>query len=155
MTGRARVAVAALAAMCLISACDSPTGPGTSVVDQYRADGMVFTASAVGAGGGKVQVSVTVTNETDFRAQTGILGGNCMLRARFYKSRDGDLEWSAWDHIEGCQEPLRIFDLEGGDSETVSEFVTVHIDKGEHFATVTIEHGGQLVELAAGTFTLR
>ena len=114
-------------AICLlaltVSACDSPTsptGPSTQVVDEYRADNIVFTASARASADGEVEVTLTAMNETDFNAQAGILGGNCMLRPRLYTERGGQLLLSAFDLFDACQEPLRLFQLGGGDEESIS-----------------------------------
>jgi hypothetical protein len=110
--------------------CDSPTeptGPGTEVVDEFRSAGVLFTATAEPVGRDGVEVILTAANETDFDAQTSILGGNCMLRPRLYGSRGGPLVWSAFDLHDACQEPLRIFQLGGGDEESVTQTLEVDV----------------------------
>ena len=87
-------------ALLATAACESPTaptGPQTELVDEYRADGILMTASVRFLGDHEVEVTLTVMNETDFDAQTGILGGNCMFRPRVYSERGGPLIWSAFD----------------------------------------------------------
>ena len=144
-------------ALLATAACDSPTaptGPQTELVDEYRADGILMTASVRLLGDDEIEVTLTVMNETDFDAQTGILGGNCMFRPRIYGERGGHLVWSAFDLFDACQEPLRIFQLGGGDEESVSRDFGVDADAGDYFVTLTIEHL-ELVELAAGQISLR
>ncbi|MCH2469643.1 MAG: hypothetical protein MK486_06485 [Gemmatimonadetes bacterium] len=144
-------------ALLATAACESPTaptGPQTELVDEYRADGILMTASVRFLGDHEVEVTLTVMNETDFDAQTGILGGNCMFRPRVYSERGGPLIWSAFDLFQGCQRPLRIFQLGGGAEELVSQDFAIDADDGDYFVTLTIEHLG-LVELAAGEITLR
>lgn len=139
------------------SACDSPTdptGPDTQVVDEYRADNVLFTAGARALGGGDVRVTLTVMNETDFDTQTGILGGNCMLRPRVYAERGGQLLWSAFDLFDACEEPLRLFQLGGGDEESISADFEIDLEHGLYFVTLSIDHVGQMVELAAGEVSL-
>jgi len=121
-------------------------------VNEFRADGFRFTASSRQVVGNSIEVTLTVTNETDARGQTSILGGNCMLRPRIYTKRGGSLLWSHWNSVAtACQEPLRVFDLEGGATESVVQAFSVVLRNGANFMTVTIEHGGEQVELAAGT----
>ena len=144
-------------ALLATAACDSPTaptGPQTELVDEYRADGILMTASVRLLGDDEIEVTLTVMNETDFDAQVGILGGNCMFRPRVYSERGGRLVWSAFDLFDACQEPLRIFQLGGGDEESVSREFEVDADDGDYFVTLTIEHLA-LVELAAGDISLR
>jgi len=149
--------LSAAAVLLAVTACDSPTaptGPQTEVVDEYRADGLLMTASVRLRHDDEIEVTLTVMNETDFDAQTGILGGNCMFRPRVYTERGGRLVWSAFDLFDACQEPLRIFQLGGGDEESVSREFEVDADAGDYFVTLTIEHLA-LVELAAGEISLR
>jgi len=150
---RLTLCILALAAV----ACDSPTepaGPRTQVVDEYRADNVLFTASARALGDGDVEVTLTAMNETDFSAQTGILGGNCMLRPRVYAKRGGQLLWSAFDLFDACQEPLRVFQLGGGDEESISADFEMDLEDGLYFVTLSIDHVGELVELAAGEVSI-
>lgn len=138
----------------LATACASPTGvtgPDTQVRDEYRVGAVLFTATARRVVGSSMEVTLTATNETDAPAQVSILGGNCMLRPRVYSKRGGKLLWSYWDLPVDCQEPLRVFDLEGGESESVTQAFSVYFETGDNFITATIEAGGGLVELAAGT----
>ena len=149
--------MSAAAVLLAVTACDSPTaptGPQTEVVDEYRADGILMTASVRLREDDEIEVTLTVMNETDFDAQTGILGGNCMFRPRVYTERGGRLVWSAFDLFDACQEPLRIFQLGGGDEESVSREFEIDADDGDYFVTLTIEHLA-LVELAAGEISLR
>ena len=143
-------------ALLATTACDSPTaptGPQTDVVNEYRADGILMTAGVRVLSGDEIEVTLTAMNETDFDAQTGILGGNCMFRPRVYTERDGRLLWSAFDLFDACQEPLRLFQLGGGDQESVSRAFEIDTDAGDYFVTLTIEHV-TLVELAAGEISL-
>lgn len=138
-------------------ACDSPTaatGPDTQVVDEYRVGGIVFTAWSRALQGDTLEVTLTARNETDVRAQAGILGGTCMLRPRLYTQRNGSLAWSAFDLFNACPEPLRVYDLEGGAQEVDTALYSVDASAGTYFVTVTIDHAATLVELAAGTVTL-
>ena len=123
-------------------------------MDEYRANGILMTASVRVLGGAEIELTLTAMNETDFDAETGILGGNCMFRPCVYTERDGRLVWSAFDLFDACQEPLRVFQLGGGDEESVSRDFEIDIDDGEYFVTLTIEHQ-RLVELAAGEISLR
>ena len=124
------------------------------MVDDFRADGIVMTAAARVLEAGRIEVTLTATNETDSAAQTSILGGNCMLRPRVYTERDGRLVWSAFDLYNACQEPGRLFELAAGEEESVSREFIVGVPTGDYFVTLTIEHLG-LVELAAGVVSLR
>jgi hypothetical protein len=144
----------ALLAGIAAAACDSLTGPETEVINAYRANGIALTASVRILTEGRLEVTLTATNETDFRAQLGILGGNCMFRPRVYANRDGRLLWSAFDLFDACQEPIRLFDLEGGASESESRTLDADVSGGDRFVTLTIEHL-ELVELAAGTVAFR
>ena len=140
------------------AACDSPTapsGPNTEVVDWFRSNNVLFTASSRRLVDDVMEVGLTVMNETDFDTQTGILGGNCMLRPRIYTERGGRLVWSAFDLYDACQEPLRVFQLGGGDEESISQDFDVDVEDGEYFVTLTIDHAGELIELAAGSVSLR
>lgn len=151
------VHVLACAAVILPAACTSPTtpsGPQTEVVDQYRANGILMTAAVRGLAGKQLEVTLTAMNETDFDAQTSILGGNCMFRPRVYSERGGRLVWSAFDFFDSCQEPLRTFQLGGGDEESVSQEFRVDADDGDYFVTLTIVHTTP-VELTAGEVSLR
>jgi len=123
-------------------------------VDEYRANGILMTASVRVLGGDEIELTLTAMNETDFDAETGILGGNCMFRPRVYAERNGRLLWSAFDLFDACEEPLRVFQLGGGDEESVSRDFEIDIDDGEYFVTLTIEHL-VLIELAAGDISLR
>jgi len=123
-------------------------------VDEYRANGIVMTASVRVLGDDEIELTLTAMNETDFDAETGILGGNCMFRPRVYTERNGGLLWSAFDLFDACQEPLRVFQLGGGDEESVSRDFEIDIDDGEYFVTLSIEHL-VLIELAAGDISLR
>jgi len=147
---------AALALLTTLS-CDSPTaptGPQTDLVDEYRTAGILMTATVRALGGGEIEVTLTAMNETDFDAQAGILGGNCMFRPRLYAGRDGQLLWSAFDLFDACQKPLQVFQLGGGDQESVARDFSIDLDDGDYFVTLTIQHQG-LVELAAGEISLR
>jgi hypothetical protein len=147
-----------LSSACLLTGCGSPTepsGPATEVVDQYRSESVLFTARARSEGDDRVEVTLTAMNETDFPTQVGILGGNCMLRPRLYTERGGRLVWSAFDLFDACPDPLRLYDLEGGASESDSRSFDVDVEDGDYFATVTIEAGAALVELAAGVVAIR
>jgi hypothetical protein len=140
-----------------LGACDSPTaptGPVTAVVDEYRAAGMLLTASSRALADGRLDVTLTVTNESAVRGQIGILGGNCQFRPRVYSERGGRLRWSAFDLHDACQEPLRLYDLEGGASISESQTFDVDLGDGDYFVTLTIEHL-DLVELAAGAVSFR
>ena len=92
-------------------------------------------------------------NETDVEAQTTILGGNCMFRPRVYTERGERLVWSAFDLFDACQEPGRLFQLGGGDQESISRPFVVDADAGDYFVTLTIVHL-TAVELAAGEVSL-
>jgi hypothetical protein len=154
---RAPLALLAPLALFATLACDSPTaptGPQTDLVDEYRANGILMTASVRALGGDEIELTLTAMNETDFDAETGILGGNCMFRPRVYIERGGRLVWSAFDLFDACQKPLRVFQLGGGDEESVSRDFEIDLDDGEYFVTLTIEHL-ELIELAAGEFLLR
>ena len=88
------------AVVILATACESPTapsGPDTTVVDEFRADGILMTATVRALADNAIEVTLTAMNETDFEAQTSILGGNCMFRPRVYRERGGRLVWSAFD----------------------------------------------------------
>ena len=152
------IGLAVLLGGVLTAACDSPTeptGPSTEVVDEYRADGVLFTAQSRAQGGDTLEVTLTVMNETDFDTQTGILGGNCMLRPRVYRERGGELLWSAFDLHDACQEPLRVYQLGGGDEDSDSESFATGLSGGPFFVTLTIDVIGGLVELAAGQVIFR
>ena len=141
----------------LMAACDSPTapsGPETEVIDEFRADGILMTAAVSSLAGNAIEVTLTAMNETDFEAQTAILGGNCMFRPRVYTERGGRLVWSAFDLFDACQQPALIFQLGGGDEESVSREFVVDADEGDYFVTLTIVHA-TLVELAAGEVSVR
>ncbi|HIF21563.1 MAG TPA: hypothetical protein EYQ27_06540 [Gemmatimonadetes bacterium] len=141
----------------LLFGCDSPTGPmgpATDVLDQFRVEGILMTASVRVLGDDGIEVTLTAMNETDFDAQAGILGGNCMLRPRVYTERGGQLVWSAFDLFDACQEPLRLFQLGGGDEESISRDFEIDVEAGDYFVTLTIEHTS-LVELAAGSISWR
>ena len=149
----ARIACVALA----VGACDSPTeptGPDTTVVDEYRASGIVLSASARAVSREVIEVTLIAMNETDFDAQLGILGGNCMFRPRVYTRRGGALVWSAFDLFDACQEPLRLIQLGGGDEERIERSFDVDAPARDYFVTLTIVHT-DLVELAAGSISLR
>jgi hypothetical protein len=153
-----RVAGVAIGMAALAGACSSPAGPTdplTLVRSQFRADNILFTASATSPGESLLAVNLNAMNETDFEAQTAILGGNCMLRPRIYAELGGDILWSGFDLYSGCQEPLRLIQLGGGDEEDISQTFRVPLDPGEYFVTLTIDHTGQLVELTAGVVALQ
>ena len=143
--------------MVLVAACDSPTtpsGPETEVVDEYRTAGILMTAAVCALAGNAIEVTLTAMNETDFGAQTTILGGNCMFRPRVYTGRGERLVWSAFDLLDACQEPGQPFQLGGGEQESISRQFAVDAGAGDYFVTLTIVHV-TAVELAAGEVSLR
>jgi hypothetical protein len=142
-----------------IAACVSPTGPSgpeTTPRSSYRADGILFTAASrlADTGSRSLEVTLHAMNETDFWAETGILGGPCMLRPRLYRIEDGAVSWSAFDLHDACPEPLRLIRLDGGDEEHIPEAFEAPVPPGAYRVTLTIEHAGQLVELVAGEIVM-
>ena len=156
-TIRPRLSGVFLIALGFVAAgCGSPTapmGPDTEVIEELRVNGILLTANVRVFGDKEIEVTLTAMNETDFDAQTQIRGGNCMLLPRVYSQRGGGLIWSAFDLFDGCQEPLKVFQLGGGDEDSVSGNFTVDLDSGSYFVTLTIQHSN-LVELAAGQISL-
>jgi hypothetical protein len=104
--------------------------------------------------GRSLEVTLHAVNETDFWAETGILGGPCMLRPRLYRTETGALAWSAFDLHEACPEPLRLIRLDGGGEEHIPEVFHVPVPAGSYRVTLTIDHAGQLVELTAGQIAM-
>lgn len=157
MTSRLALAAALILTGCSVEITSS--SPLTTAVSVFRADGMAFTASAQLSGGADrtLSVSVHVQNEDEVARQSSILGGNCMIRVRLYDASKGTDVWSQFDEIDACQEPLRVFDLDPGEADSVSTQVDVPVGSGTYLVTATIEHlagfPSSFVELIAGNVT--
>lgn len=102
----------------------------------------------------EIGLTLTAMNEIEFDVETGILSGNYMFRPRVCTGCRGRLVWSVFDLFDVCQKPLRVFQLGGGDEESISRDFEINLDYGEYFVTLTIEHL-ELIELAAGDILLR
>jgi len=157
-----RVGSAALL-LAATSACSveiTTTGPHTTAVAEFNADGMSFTATAstVPSDDRLIEVTVRVANESESARQTTILGGNCMIRVRLYDAANGSIRWSQFDEIDACQEPARVVELDPGEVELITSQVRASTGAGTYFVTATIDYLAgfptSFVELVAGNVTL-